>query len=210
MSKWQAYGAHLVGYLLAALPVVQAVAPAAIPGWGGVAGGVAGALLIFIHNMQTVSANKTAGTVVKAHWVVTMLAGLIALGTFVGCKTTPTATQQAAASVVVDVAAGFAIQNGSSDATVWKARAAQFKAIAVTLQQINSSGQATLATLQADLAPLIAKLGPADVLAANALVAAITPFLQQQLQANPTVANTQQAIAQVLQDVINACTAYGA
>jgi hypothetical protein len=137
-----------------------------------------------------------------------ILAALCAVAALSGCKTLPNATQQAAASVVVDVAAGLAIQQGSPDPAVWKARAIGFKAIATVLLQKNSA--TTLASLQAELLPLVAKLGPADVLAANALVAALTPVLQQQLGANPTVANTQAAVAVVLNDIITACNAYGA
>lgn len=126
------------------------------------------------------------------------------------CKTLPTVNQQAGITVAIDIAAGFAIQQHDTDQSVWKARAAQYKAIALQLQALNNAGTATLATLQADLEPLIAKLPPADVLAAHALVAAVTPYVQQQISTNPKVANTQAAVAVVLQAVIDACTAYGA
>jgi len=139
-----------------------------------------------------------------------ILAALCAVAALPGCKTLPTPNQQAAAAVIIDVAAGVAIQQGSPLPAVWKVRAAAFKSIATTMLAADQGGTVTLATLQADLQPLIAKLGPADVLAANALVTALGPVLQQQLGANPTVGATQQAVAMVLNDIIAACNAYGA
>lgn len=138
-----------------------------------------------------------------------ILAAAFLLG-FTGCKTAPTATQQSGIAIAVDLAAGFGIQQGSTDPGVWKARATQFKTIATQLKTLNDAGTATLATLAGDLQPLIAKLPPADVLAANTLVAALTPYLNQQLAGNPTVANTQAAVDLILQAVIDACTVYGA
>lgn len=136
------------------------------------------------------------------------LAAIASLAALVACKTLPTGSQQAGIAAAVDIAAGLAIQQGSSDPAVWKARAAQFEAAAKALQSVNAAGPTTLQAIMADLQPYIAKLGPADVLAANALVAALTPIIQQQLGTNPTLATTQAEIALILGDVISACAAY--
>lgn len=169
---------------------------------GGVAAGAGHVIGGWIHNDKT---PVLPPPVVKA-----LLIGFLALPLVHGCASTPTANQQAGIAVGTDIAVGLAVQQGSNDPAVWKARAAGFKAIAVTLQGLNQSGALTLQTLAADLQPLIIKLGPADVLAANALIAALTPFLQQQIDANPSVASARVIIGQFLSTVIAACAAYGA
>ena len=213
MNTWKNSGAHIVGYLLAVLPVVQQFAPAAIPTYGAAIAGAAGALVLAIHQVQK-NLDTLPPPASKINVALPFLFGmLLAAGSMVGlsgCKTAPTQTQQSAISVAVDLATGFAIQQGSNDLTVWKTRATQFKAIATQIEKVNSAGTLTLATLEADLQPLIVKLGPADVLAANALVAALTPYVNQQVTANPTVANTQAAIEVLLDAVITTCTQYGA
>lgn len=127
-----------------------------------------------------------------------------------GCASAPSAQEESTVTVAVDLAAGLAIQQGTQDPAVWKTRATNFKAIALSLQTVNNAGTATLATLAADLQPMVVKLGPADVLAANALVAALQPYLSQYQTTSPNVANTQAHVALILTAVINACTAYGA
>lgn len=216
MNTWKNSGAHIVGYLLAVLPVVQQFAPVAIPAYGAAIAGAAGALVLAIHQIQkNLDASNTlpqpSGRVSAA--LPFLFGMLLAAASMVGlsaCKTAPTQTQQSAISIAVDLATGFAIQQGSNDLTVWKSRATQFKAIAIEVEKVNNAGTLTLATLEADLQPLIAKLGPADVLAANALVAALTPYVNQQVAANPTVANIQAAIELLLEAVITTCTQYGA
>lgn len=146
--------------------------------------------------------------VVKA--LLPLMLVLSVAGSLVGCATTPTQNEQTAVTVAVDIAAGYAIQQGTSDPVVWKARAVNFKTIALQLQTVNNGGTATLATLAADLQPMIVKLGPADVLAANALVAALQPYLTEQQTTGSNVANAQAHVALILTAVINACVAYGA
>jgi hypothetical protein len=134
---------------------------------------------------------------------------MLVAGVVTGCKTMPTPTQQAGITVAVDIATGAAIQNGGTTDT-WKARAAKFKAIAISVKQVNDAGTATLATLMADLTPQLALLPPADQLAAHALVAAIQPYLDQEIAANPDLATTRAALDVILQAVIDSCNAYGA
>lgn len=135
-----------------------------------------------------------------------------ALGFTSGCtffKALPTSvTDQAAAQAAVAIAVGAAVQQGSTDPAVWKARATQFENAAKALQAVAANGPTSLATLQADLMPFIAALGPADVLAANALVAALTPLLVQLIGQNQTVAAVQTDINLLLNDVIASCRVY--
>lgn len=141
--------------------------------------------------------------------ILAAVAGLaiLTLGVAVSCKTLPTGSQQAGINAAVDIAVGLAVQEGQPQAA-WAPRAAQFEAAAKALATVNAAGPTSLQSLMADLQPYIAKLGPADVLAANALVAALTPIVQAQLGTNPTLANTQAEISLILQDVIAACSAY--
>lgn len=127
---------------------------------------------------------------------------------FTGCVTGPTATQSAGIQAAVDIATGLAIQQKDSDPAVWVARAQTYKAVAVRLQELNSTGTATLATLAADLQPLISTLPPADQLAARTVVAALTPYLNAQLRDNPTLAATQSAVGTILAEFISACDVY--
>lgn len=155
-------------------------------------------------------ATPPAGVVKALALLVVLTLAITTASGLTACATAPSVNEQAAVTAAMDVATGLAVQNGTSDPAVWKARASNFKAIALQLQAVNSAGNATLATLAGDLQPLIQKLGPADVLAANALIAAVTPYLQEQQSTNTTVINTQARVALILTAVINACTVYGA
>lgn len=146
----------------------------------------------------------------KALLAVLMLILVVSLcAPLTACKTTPTATQQADIAVAIDVAVAASVQAHSADPAVWKDRAQAYETIAKTLKATNDAGTgATLATLRADLQPLIAKLGPADALAANALVAGLVPYIQAQIDANPNNGTLQTNLSLILADVIAACAAY--
>lgn len=125
-----------------------------------------------------------------------------------GCTSTPTSQQQIGTTVLIDAAVGVAVQNGTSDASVWSARAVQITSIAKQLQALDTGATATLPALSAALQPLLAKanLGPADQLAANVLITALGQIIQQNVgNVNTT---TQQVIQQVLSDVISAASVY--
>lgn len=215
MNHLKTYPAHLALYLIGALDFVSTL-PAAggltpYTGYITAAGVLAAALH---HSFQTGAASSVVAAAVSAP-VKLMLATMalsIVLGASVlqGCATAPTANQQAGIIVSVDVAAGLAIQQKDADPAKWKARAVEYKAIAVQLKAVNDAGPATLATLAADLAPLVAKLPPADQLAANALEAALIPYLQSQIPGNANVQNAQTTVEAVLVALISACEAYGA
>lgn len=215
MNHLKAYPAHLALYLVAAVDFA-----AKIPALGVLAPfapyiTAAGALSMALHHANTsgyASGIASAVASVPAKLMLATMALAVLLGTSVlqGCMSLPTATQDAAITTTVSIATGFAIQQKDTDTKVWQTRAVQIKLIALELKAVNDSGTASLATLAADLQPQIQKLGPADVIAVNSLVAALTPLLNQQIQGNPKVANTQVAVDSILTAVITTCAAYGA
>lgn len=124
-----------------------------------------------------------------------------------GCASTPTQNQQVGAAVLIDAAVGYAVQNGTSDATVWAERAVKIVSIAHALQAVASDQTVTLVSLTAALNPLLdqAKLKPAERLAANTLVATLSQLIEQKKdQTSPTVITIQL----VLKDVVDAASVY--
>lgn len=217
MNHLKNYPAHLALYLIGAvdfvsqLPAMGALAPYAP---FITAAGALGAALH--HSYQTGAASSVvqAAASAPAKLMIATMALSVILGTAMlqGCATTPTAGQQAGIVVAVDVATGLAISDRGkvTDLAVQRARASEYKSIAVKVKAVNDAGTATLATLAAALEPEIAKLPPADQLAAHALVAALTPYLQSQIPGNANVQNVQTTVDIILAAVIGACEAYGA
>lgn len=212
------YLGHLAGYVLAGADIVSKVNPSLLPPQYGILVSVAGLVAIAAHHgytagtvgIQAAVDAATKALVSAPAKVAAML--LLTLAVPMGlsaCKTVPTPTQQAGITVAVDIATGAAVQNGGT-AEIWKIRAAKFKAIAVSIKQVNDAGTATLATLAADLEPQLATLPPADQLAAHALVAALQPYLNQEVSANPDLATARATLDVILQAVIDSCATYGA
>lgn len=215
MDKIKAYGAHGVAYLVSALTMVAGLDPAVLAAVGGpkalAAAGLAGAIVTGIHNIAVAGAPKPGSVALKSFTGVLCAVMLgVAMLTMSACQTAPTAKQQSATVVGVNIAASFAIQKDDHDPAVWKARAVKYKAIALRLQTVNDAGNATLATLAGELQPLIAKLDPAEQNAANAFVAAMVPYLQDRANSSEAVAHTQEAVTDLLAAVVKACEAYGA
>lgn len=219
------YLGHLGGYLVAAATIVSGLDPHLVPPQYSFITAVAGAVVIASHHSYQAGANSviTAGANAVATAIAQTPAKLMIsamlLGTVVSaslgltaCATAPTASEQGGIAVAVDVATGLALSEGGkvSDFAVLKARAVEYKAIAVKVKAVNDAGTATLATLAAALQPEIAKLPPADQLAAQALIAALTPYLQSQIPGNADVQNVQTTVDLILSNVILACEAYGA
>lgn len=216
MDIVKSYLGHLSGYVVAGAVIVSSLDPKLLPPQYSFFTALAGAIVTASHHSYTAGAANAAVTAAAnaAQKALTtaapvLLCAFLAVASLTACKTLPTPTEQAGITVAVDIATGAAIQNGATPAQ-YTARAAEFKAIAVMVKTVNDAGTATLATLAADLAPQIAKLPPADQLAAHALVAALTPYLQRQAAANPSLANTQATLDVILQAVIDSCGAYGA
>lgn len=214
MKTINTYGGHLVAYGLALLALVAGADPALLGPHGLIIVGVAGAVVGALSHANTAVSQPGSTSVgfspgVKAVVISLLLAGAVLSPlVLVGCKTAPTQSQAAGIAAAVDVAVGAAVQNGSSDSAVWKAKAQRFEDIARQVKSLDSADFTSLAAFANDIQPVLDKLGPADALAAHAVIAALVPFLQQTIAANPTVATTQAAINAVLQDVINACALY--
>lgn len=212
------YLGHLAGYVLAGADIVSKVNPSLLPPQYGILVSVAGLVIIAAHHGYAAgtsgiqaAVDAAAATLASAPAKVAVML-LLALAVPMGlsaCKTLPTPTQQAGITVAVDIATAAAIQNGATPAD-YKARAAHFKLIATDIKAVNDAGTATLATLAADLEPQIAKLPPPDQLAAHALVAALKPYLDAELQGNDGLKNVQTTLDIVLQAVIDSCITYGA
>lgn len=122
-----------------------------------------------------------------------------------GCATT--AQGQAAVTVLVDVAVGETVQKGTKDPAVMAQRASQIVLIATQLKALDGGVIATLPLVTAALQPLLVKanFGPAELLAANVLVGALSQVIQAQV--SPTSTQTA-AIQAVLQSVIDAASLY--
>lgn len=216
------YLGHLAGYVLAGADIVSKVNPTLLPPQYGILLSVAGLVTVAAHHgfqagtaQVVVKAATDALAQAPAKLVVAalMIACTLGLGSqLTACATAPTATEQSGIVVAVSVATGLAVSNGGkvSDLATQKARATEYKSIAVKVKAVNDAGTATLATLAAALQPEIVKLPPADQLAAQALVAALTPYLQSQIPGNADVKNVQTTVDLILAAVINACEAYGA
>jgi hypothetical protein len=124
-----------------------------------------------------------------------------------GCATAPTAAQQVAVTVLVDAAVAQTVQHGTSDPKVMANRATEIVLIASQLKALDSGVVATLPLVTSALQPLLVKaaLGPADLLAANVLVAALSEVINAQVK--PDSPQTA-AIQAVLQSVIDAANLY--
>jgi hypothetical protein len=132
-----------------------------------------------------------------------------------GCAVLSKLTTPAAApfvQVAVDAAVAGAV---GTNPAIAKTKAVKIKAIAQQALAADSGTTATLAAVEGVVNAQILKLNlpPADVAAAQLLTATLTVVIQNQLSspsASGVTASTQVAIAQVLQDVILATSAYGA
>lgn len=123
------------------------------------------------------------------------------------CVSGPTANQQAGITIGAQLAMGAAIEYQLTDPGAKAVRAQLFESGAKSLLKINDGGTLTLPLLAQTLDPLIAKLPVADQLAANTLVLALKPWVDQQLT-NPKVVNAQATIDVFLNAVIAACAVY--
>lgn len=224
MNHLKTYPAHLALYLIAAVDFVAKV-PALGPlapyaPWITAAGAVGAALH---HSYTTGAASAAVQTVsaavaaapAKLMLTALMLGATLSLAVgLTACASlpAPTATEQAGVTVAVDVGTGLLISNNGkiTDLATQKARAVEYKAIALKVKAVNDAGTATLATLAAVLQPEIAKLPPADQIAAAAFVAGLAPILSQGIPGNPNVQNVETRVDVILAAVIGTCEAYGA
>lgn len=215
MNHLKTYPAHLLLYIVGAVDFaaqIPALGPlATYAPWITAAGALSAALHhAYSTGAATTVAQAVAGAPAKLMLAALMLGSLVGMGTLSGCATLPTPSQDAAVTAAVTIATGLAIQqHDTAESGKWQARAKEIKLIALELKQVNDAGNATLQTLAKDLQPQIQKLGPAEVLAVNALVSTLTPMLQDQISRNPKVGNTQIAVNTILIAVLTVCSAYG-
>lgn len=214
MEKITAYGAHALAYIVSSLTVIAGTNPALLPPSWLPYIGLAGVILTGVHGQATGVAPVAAVAAKAAKTAVMLMACVLVAGVAVtsltACKTAPTVKEQSIVAIAINVAAGRAIQRDDAVPAVWKARAEQYKAAAVRLQSVNDAGTATVASLVAEVQPLIEKLGPADQLAARSLLAGLTPYLQEQVNANEDLKNSRERVSYILATFITACEAYGA
>lgn len=201
MTAWTKYGAHALAYIASALAIVQAYAPAAVPGKGIAIAAAAAAALALIHQIQTAAAPKTLPPpVVKA--LIPLLAVLAFCGGLAGCATVSgwfaAPSSQPYIVAAIDVAVATAEQKGVP--------AAQINAIAKQALAADQGTTATLATVAALVNAQIARahLPPGDLAAANILEVAAEAAIQAKIGNDPKVASAQAAVAQVLNAVIAA------
>jgi len=216
------YLGHLAGYVLAGADIVSKVNPALLPPQYGILLSVAGLVTVAAHHgfqagtaQVAVKAATDALAAAPAKLMVSaMLLGVVVSGSLglTGCATAPTAQEQAGVTVAVDVGTGLLISNNGkiTDLATQTKRAVEYKAIALKVKAVNDAGTATLATLADVLQPEIAKLPPADQLAAAAFVAGLSPILNQGIPGNPNVQNVQTRVDLILAAIISTCEAYGA
>lgn len=213
------YLGHIAGYMLAGADIVSKINPALIPPQYGILISVAGLVTIAAHHgyvagtsgfQAAADAAVKALTSAPAKVAAMLLLSLTVPFGMSACTTLPTPTQQAGITVAVTLAAGAAIQGGTQTDSQRLVRAQKFKSIALKIKAVNDAGTTTLATLAADLEPQLVTLSPVDQLAAHDFVALMQPYLNQEVAANPGLANTQATLDVILQAVIDSCTAYGA
>lgn len=204
---------HLMGYLAAASlgaivwlsnldPANLAfLGPNAVK-WATAGVGLAGAILLFLHQTGWIPSKPAdkVSTVAKA-----LIPLMLLLPLLHGC-----ATFQKLTTAISSPAAQPFIQAGAQVAvTTAEARgisSAQIIGIAQKALQADSGTAATLATVGAAINAELTKLNlPAgDIAAASILEASFSLYIQQQLGNNATVAQTQAAVADVLNAIITA------
>lgn len=136
-----------------------------------------------------------------------MLAAISASVLLLGCTTPPTATQAVSVTAVVGGAVSFEVTKNSSDPAVWSARATKIVSIATQLKAVGSTDMVSARAIITTLQPLFAAahLKPNEIAAANSLVVALAPLLDQNIKpGDPRVVNT----LQVIQYVIDAASVY--
>lgn len=136
----------------------------------------------------------------------TLIASLGLLG-LMGCATPPTEAQQTGITVIVDAGVGYVVQKDSKDPAVWSERATKIISIAHQLQALDSGTISTVPMIMDALRPMLAaaNLGPAEMIAANALVASLSQLIQQNVDPKSVKLVTVQT---VLRNVIDAAGVY--
>ena len=225
MTLWKSWGAHALAYLLSGLAILAHADPSLIGSHGLLVVGVAGLLITFIHNVQSLAkgspspnSSKQAGRAspgLLAAMAIGIGAALIGCSTLSGSMNN--AASAAAVQAAVDVGVGTFIQQTAKTPAAQANEAAQITVIATALEGVLTGNQATLAQLDQMLQARVAasNLPPADKAAALILAQTIQSIVMQQIQAGavaggagPLAANQVVAIKTVLDDVLQAASFY--
>jgi hypothetical protein len=213
MNFWKSYGAHLLGYVAAAVGIAETLTPAAVAkfpslaplqpyvGPTGIVALVATAAGLGIHQAQAsgVTVQTAATTAAKA--VAPVLAVAFALG-LTACASVPAALSspvgQATLGAVADVTVATAEQHGITAAQI---NSIAHKALAAD-QGASASLAAVAGVVNVELASL--KLPAGDLAAAQILEAALSVAITERIGSNASLANAQAAAADVINAVIAA------
>lgn len=222
-SFLSSYAAHLAGYVVSAATMVSTIDPKLIPPQYSFLTAVAGLVVVAGHN--GFSAGKTSAAVSAAAnaaaKALTAAAPALVLGVLLaaglglsGCST----VQLAKANAVV-TKVNAAVTSPAAQPVIL---AGAFAAVAtaqqhgITAAQVNSIAKAALAADSGTGATLAAvgaavnaqldklKLPPADLVAAQLVESSFAAYIQSRLGANPTLAQSQAAVADVLQAIVTA------
>lgn len=217
------YASHLAGYVVSAATMVSTLDPKLIPPQYSFLTAVAGLVVVAAHNgfsagktSAAVSAAANAAAKALTAAAPVLLVGLVlGLGFSVsGCSTAQLAKANAVVTKVnasvTSPAAQPVILAGAFAAVATAEQhgitAAQVNAIAKKALAADSGTGATLsavgAVVNAELAKL--KLPPADLVAAQLVESSFAAYIQGRVGANPTLAQSQAAVADVLQALVTA------
>ena len=208
MNHISTYLAHYMAVIAGGAATVSSFSPALLAFLGPHGAAIIGGAAAVVALLHAFGIDPPTATPAKApaHWLVTMLAVLVSLPLLVtlhGCAalskfdsavTSPTSQQYvtAAALAAISVAESRGVT------------AAQINQVAHIALTADSGTSATLATVASVVNAQIAKLGlnPAGMQAITALEIALEAAIAVQANANPTVAQTQAAVADVLSALI--------
>lgn len=178
---------------------------------------LAGGILTYLRGLKN-SSNTTPGlpppdpgTVVKSHWAVGLLAGMlvaaVALVALPGCATKPTPTQQVGLDALTAAAVAITVQRETSDPAVWAKRARLIVSVAHELEPLATADAVSVPALAAAVGPLLdkANLAPGERVAANSLVLALATVIDANTNPDTPAAAT---VAAVLDSAVKAASVY--
>lgn len=204
-TKWLGGIITALGVVATQLTPEQLVALLGAKGPGAVVA-VTG-ILTYLRGLQNSGQLPGGPSTPKAHILVTMLAGLLAIASLGGCATW-TPGQNLAATVGIQYATAKFIEH-EPDAKQ-EARAVKVLNTVTALKAVVENETATVDTLQGYAYELISrsKLGPADTVLANTIVAAVVEELRRRISSGVLKETDKLVVAKVLDNIAAAARAY--
>lgn len=224
-SLFGSYLSHLAGYVMAAAGIVGTIDPKVFPPQYQFVTALAGLVTVVgshaysagsLNGAATAAANAAASALktVGAATAAVLLCGLLILPGLSGCSTAQLAKANAVVTkvntAVTNPAAQPVILAGAFAAVATAEQhgitAAQVNAIAKKALAADSGTGATLSAVGAVVNAELAKLNlpPADHDAAQLVESSFAAYIQGRVGANPTLAQSQAAVADVLQALVTA------